>query len=629
MSESIQWLHPKDDADQWDGFNDSGIETFSGSPITHLAREIIQNSLDAKMDGPVEVDFTLTSFPVAGIPDIDAFINTFLACSESAVEEGRNAQVFFNRANKLLNQDRISVLEISDFNTRGVEGPCENGKPFYALLKARGQSKKPSETAGGSFGIGKFAPYAVSSLRTVFVSTVYRDNDDTLKQLSQGKSILMSHEVDGQRRQGTGFLGYPERCRPLEGNPDISSALLRSDGLELDASMLGTKILVMGFKQPKNWQQLLALSVAINFFAALERGQLVVNIGDEIRVDKDTVDDYLDPEAFKSIIWGTDISRSDIAYAASYLRALRSDNSIVNDTENRALGHVKFQLVVEDELPRRIAILRNGMFITDRLDGLKRFGGFKEFAGVIECQSDEGNAILRGMEPPRHDKFEPERLPTEKERTKARKALDELADWAREMLQRHAKDEVSDITEVEELAEYFADDTESRSGDEGDEVDPLGDVVFSPKPIKRARAKPSSGRTQEGTSMEEGDDPGGGGDDGSGGGDGQGGVGQAEGGSSNRNKTGSQIGVSHVRMIGASTADISIAFTPDESCRARLIISAAGADTDIPITVSGTSAGEIKKGQVEFEAVANKRARFKLELADRIVGALKVDVYEV
>lgn len=51
----IGWLHPRDFADQWDGFNEPGVEHFSGQPIQHLAREIVQNSLDAADDGLVEV----------------------------------------------------------------------------------------------------------------------------------------------------------------------------------------------------------------------------------------------------------------------------------------------------------------------------------------------------------------------------------------------------------------------------------------------------------------------------------------------------------------------------------------------------------------------------------------------
>ena len=44
---SLRWLFPENPLGQEQGFNDAGIETFRGDSINHLARETIQNSLDA------------------------------------------------------------------------------------------------------------------------------------------------------------------------------------------------------------------------------------------------------------------------------------------------------------------------------------------------------------------------------------------------------------------------------------------------------------------------------------------------------------------------------------------------------------------------------------------------------
>ena len=37
MIQSVGFKFPYDQSDQWDGFNDSGIEHFSGNPYVHLA----------------------------------------------------------------------------------------------------------------------------------------------------------------------------------------------------------------------------------------------------------------------------------------------------------------------------------------------------------------------------------------------------------------------------------------------------------------------------------------------------------------------------------------------------------------------------------------------------------------
>lgn len=210
MTQSIGFRFPYDQSDQWDGFNDSGIEHFSGDPYVHLGREVVQNTLDARPEGtsaPAHIMIQVIDVPTGSIPDLPTFRSTLAACRLAAENESEKAQIFFENALELLSKNKIAVLKISDYNTTGVRGPCENGTPYFALLKASGQSKKNQTTAAGSFGIGKYAPFAVSALRTVFVTTVWEDNG-SCHQYVQGKSILMSHkENNGKTREGVGFWG--------------------------------------------------------------------------------------------------------------------------------------------------------------------------------------------------------------------------------------------------------------------------------------------------------------------------------------------------------------------------------------------------------------------------------------
>ena len=172
MSNELGWFFPTDESDQWEGFNDPSIEHFTGQPIRHLAREIVQNAIDVSDGGTVQVVFKLRKVDTATIPNIDELRSTIALCSESAVKESNKAQVFFENAKVELDKKQVTVLEVSDYNTIGMKGPSENGTPFYAFMKATGQSRKDSSTATGSYGIGKFAPYVVSKVRTIFVSTV-------------------------------------------------------------------------------------------------------------------------------------------------------------------------------------------------------------------------------------------------------------------------------------------------------------------------------------------------------------------------------------------------------------------------------------------------------------------------
>ena len=101
------------------------------------------------------------------------------------------------------------------------------------------------------------------------------------------------------------------------------------------------------------------------------------------------------------------------------------------------------------------------------------------------------------MEPPRHDDFEPPLLPTKDEQTKGRTALRDLASWVRDALKRHAKDPVSEVTEIDELKDFFGDEGDSDTGKGTEEINPYGDVIIRAKPIK-SQVKTSSVRLNKG-----------------------------------------------------------------------------------------------------------------------------------
>src|SRR5690606_25321844 len=108
-----------------------------------------------------------------------------------------------------------------------------------------GQSKKPSETSIGSFGIGKFAPYTVSGLRTIFLSTVFQDDAGNLQHYAQGKSILMSHKSGSRTYRGTGFWGVRKNCQPLVNHESQLPDWLQRPSDDLEKT--GTTLSILGF----------------------------------------------------------------------------------------------------------------------------------------------------------------------------------------------------------------------------------------------------------------------------------------------------------------------------------------------------------------------------------------------
>jgi hypothetical protein len=120
MSQAIGWDFPVDEADQWEGFNNPGIEHFRGNPFGSLAREIIQNSLDAPSGSPVSVTFDLEDISTDKIPGIEQLRETIQRCAKAETNDSNKAKDFFATTQKLLKAKSLSVLVISEANTTGI-----------------------------------------------------------------------------------------------------------------------------------------------------------------------------------------------------------------------------------------------------------------------------------------------------------------------------------------------------------------------------------------------------------------------------------------------------------------------------------------------------------------------------
>lgn len=665
MASAIGWLHPEDSADQWDGFNDSGIEHFSGRPIWHLAREIIQNALDAKDSDLVEIKFKLKDVETATFPDIKGIKKNLKSCLDAAESESPKAVSFFQIALNELAKKKISVLEISDFHTKGMRGPSQNGTPFYAFMKAKGQSRKDSGTATGSFGIGKLAPYSVSKLRTIFISTVYQDEFGDFQQLTQGKSVLMSHDQDKKRKQGIGFWGLKDKCQPVIGiSEHIPVWIQRVDELSKLSKNKGSTINVPCFDASKHWHEHLAVSVAENFFGAISAGKLRVDIDGKYVLDQITLKAFFDDAHIKQIIAPLKNEPDQFDNSKNYLAAVEDGAEvIVEQSEMLHLGNCQLRIILGEGLPKKLCVLRNGMFITDTLNRLKSFPDFKEFVAVLHCQSTKGNELLRAMEPPRHDDFEPDRLPTKDEQKKGATALRELAQWIRAMLKRHAKDPVSEITAIDELKDFFGDDESGESGKAAQEVNPYGDITIRAKPVKfKSRAtSPTSnaatsmtegqngneygdypGDTEEnvgkgssttnGGDVNQGKDSGSTSSEGSPGKDTEGNVG----GNGKNNGSGTAGGatrkpveVNNIRAIVTSANSRKLFFTPVMSGKISLRMLEAGADVDYYVPVIATDIGSIEEGNILIDVIAGNRISLSIGLSQDFNGAIKVVANEV
>lgn len=378
---SLNWLFATNVGGQDAGLNNSGIETFRGNFYRYLARELIQNSMDARFDPvkPVEVHFSLENLKPADLPDSKALILALQRCAEFW-EGNRKAEAFFQKATASLNGAAVPCLRVSDYNTKGVSGSdTDRHGNWYNLVRCVGASNKGGGE-GGSFGIGKNAPFAASNARTVFYSTRLRDSSAAF----QGVAQLATHaDSNGERLQATGFLGTRggAAVRNVDDIPDI---FRRNDQ--------GTDIWIVAYAYRGDWREDLIFSVLDSFWPAIKFGDLVVKV-DQFVIDSSTLEGYL-----------KQYSTQDGFTGHLYYEAFVSPK-VTEPVELPTLGECTVYVrSAETPLPKRVAMIRKaGMVVTTW-----RFNAAFPFAGVFICTSDKGNEKLREMEPPRHDEWNPD-----------------------------------------------------------------------------------------------------------------------------------------------------------------------------------------------------------------------------
>ncbi len=378
-TEELFWFFPSTGHGEDDGFSDSLLEYFQGDHEKYIAREAIQNSVDARDDYsiPVSVVFERLSVPVSDLPGHAEFLDRLKRCL-TFVAGQEKAEKFFNSAIALMQGKNLPVLKISDFNTKGLSGgDKEVGGNWYRLVRAAGTSSMKG-VGGGSFGIGKGAPIAASELRTVFYSSV----NDKNELVCQGKARLVSHHDDEQDvKQGVGFYG-------VEGYHAIRDANLVPDLFK--RSERGTDIFVMGYKSDGDWERKLVKSVLHNFWLAIYRGDLEVTLRDDIgiTITKENLGELLE--------------KYDAQDARFFFEAV-TGSSQTFEQDLKHLGKVTFYVRKGDAYPGRVMMVRKPKMLVYE----KGYRVLREpYAGVFICENDKGNSLLRDLEPPAHDKWD-------------------------------------------------------------------------------------------------------------------------------------------------------------------------------------------------------------------------------
>lgn len=477
MGQKRRWNFPSNNFGQIFGIADSGVETFKGTPMKSLAREICQNSLDANDQSgqPTKIEFKAFRIAPSDIPDFEGLYDALKRSLEFwSSQTTDRAKIFFETALSAAENSEITCLRISDYNTTGLTGAREEyNSPWCNLTKSSGASDK-SGSNGGSFGIGKYAPFACSVFRTVFYSTL----DSADQSAYQGVSRLTSFRNEREEiTQGIGFYGG-EKNAPVYEQVSLDLEYHRSVGQH------GTDIFILGFNGDEHWREQMVASILDGFLYAVFNGTLVVDV-DGTQITKDTLGRLV--ESHKDYFR----ERADEYYQTLLNRPeVRTFEKLFTE-DLETWGKVTLRLMIEAGFHRRVAMVRQtGMKIKDK----GHINGIIPFAGVLYIEGVALNTYLRTLENPQHLEWEVERADNQR---KAKKLLQQLSQFIRESL-----NEMRDDSSEEELdppvGEYLSAKQEEESANEEKSeriLDSIHNVDWNETEVK----PPSSGEQSEDT----------------------------------------------------------------------------------------------------------------------------------
>lgn len=462
------------------GVNNAGIGIFKKQPYISLAKEILQNVIDAKDNNikePARACFEVIHVRKSEIPGAERLSDVIKRCYEyyHDGDDGLKMGILKDAAGKLLDgEELIPVLKISDYNTVGLTGVHkEKGSNWTGLVREISASNK-GHGLSGSFGVGKFAPFNFSSIRTIIYSTLNKENEIAL----QGKTILTTfRDSDNKLKQNVGLFGLveDEDCKAIYDVNDIPKLFRRSE--------CGTDLFVLGFKEEAEWIHQVAVSVLEYFFYTIFMGNLEVSIVDgtqRINITKANLSENMK-------FYQGYCKEHEIDFSAPIFWNILNDKSgetkyFKENFKNK--GNVELYLSVNpDFTERRILEMRTaGMKIQE--DEAFRIGAY--FLGIFIAtgegsSSDEPkdniNSFLRRCESPAHDAWSKDEYEGNKE--EADRVIKAIHNWILDKV----KGEMPNVEKDEIEAYGLSDLLPNQEGNGVDNQEEIAYSSFEPMPV--------------------------------------------------------------------------------------------------------------------------------------------------
>lgn len=474
--ENAVWRFPILDDGPQQGCNDNNIEGFKGKEmIDNLAREICQNSLDVHLDDsdePVRVVFELKKVKTAQYDVFSQYSDCLAGCRRYWRDkmDPRLSQ-FVTNAEKTLKEPYILTLVASDYNTKGLDGSRTKdlNSGWVGLTGSKGVSVNKDGTSGGSFGIGKNAPFACSALRMVFYNTIDEKNDGAFVGVAKLATILNS---DGEPTQDVGKYQKTDRTPIYESDANAFRDLF-------SRTERGTDVIIAGFTESHDWVANITKAVLKNFFVAVIENKLIVELKDESKVT------VIDSETISQLF-------SDYFSEKELVSAYQLYNAFISPDCKETIqvfepNDVEVYIKSDNSYNRTIANFREtGMMVGSYY---KRI--YQHYAAVVIVRGKELGKLLRDAEPPRHNRWDYKLIEFDKEkRNKAKESIDKIGNFVLQLLKSQFETIKEDIVDAVGVGEYFPDEAA------GESENINGDDILKAK-VKIGKIQ--SGRISQGT----------------------------------------------------------------------------------------------------------------------------------
>jgi hypothetical protein len=279
------------------------------------------------------------------------------------------------------NQEDYECMEISDFNTLGME--IENSYDSFA--NSRNISSKFSKGSAGSKGMGKAVYFASSYLQSILVSTKSINN----KFIFQGITKIATHEYEDVEFSHKGFFG--DGMFPTENDSDIPKDFKRNQ--------VGTSIFIIGLKPDENRTEEMTKELLANFWLSIYEGDLIVKIDDKEFNKENIYDEIIQREPNLEESGQYNKFPNPRPYIESFVGIDNRQKTYLEKLE--VLGDCRLILAQNNNYPGRIAFYRKSKMLIYKDSSYI----CKGYCGLFICDDEEGNEILKKLENAKHNEW--------------------------------------------------------------------------------------------------------------------------------------------------------------------------------------------------------------------------------